>query len=96
MVGSEQYNLPAGTKADLGYFPSFECNRKPISNNAISTHLVEGIQTDLLLTANEAVKSSYVREFLVAALRGFIRSGIEAKVYPETTEISRDGAKWKK
>ena len=73
---AEQYNLPAGTKADLGYFPSFECNRKPISNNAISTHLMEGIQTDLLLTplfpANEAVKSSYVRAFLVAALRGFI------------------------
>lgn len=52
---------------------------------------MEGIQTGLLLTANEAVKSSYVRAFLVAALRGFIRSEIEAKVYPETTEISRDG-----
>ena len=73
---ADQYELPAGTKADLGYFPSFKCDRKPISNNAISTHLMEGIETDLLLTpifaGNEAVKSTYVRTFLVAALRGFI------------------------
>ena len=41
--------IQRGTKADLELFSSFECDR-PLSNNATSPHLMESIQTDLLLT----------------------------------------------
>jgi hypothetical protein len=55
---ADQFKLPHGTKADLGYFPSFKCSRIPVSGNTINPLFM---QADLLLTplflGNEAVKS---------------------------------------
>jgi len=62
---SDQFNLQRETKADVKHFPSFKCNRLPLSNNAIIPQLMEGLETDLLITplfsGKEAGKSSYVR-----------------------------------
>ena len=73
---SDQFNIQREMKADVTHFPFFKCKRLPLSNNAIIPHLMEGLETDLLITplssGKEAGKSSYVRSMLVAALRDFI------------------------